>query len=76
MLGASLTSSTVTVNDWVSDRPPLSVTCTSTALSPTWALLGVQLIRPEAGSIVMPAGDVTRLKVSVSPASGSVASTS
>ena len=74
--GGSFSFATVTVKLCVSDRPPTSLTRTVTALSPTCALSGVQPIRPEAGSMVMPDGAVSRLKVSVSPVSGSFASTS
>ena len=73
-VGASLTLMTVTVKDTSSVRPVLSVARTVTALAPTWLLFGVQLMTP-AAEMLMPAGEVTRLWVSVAPGSGSLAAT-
>src|SRR5947207_2665384 len=66
--GALFTSLTVTVKPLVAlnGGVPLSVTTTViTFVDGPWASIGVQLIAPVFGSMVIPAGAEGRLKVSV-----------
>ena len=65
---------TTTVYVWVAIPPWPSSTWMATFCEPTWVASGLQWMNPLCGSMVMPVGNVVRLKVSGS-FSGSVART-